>query len=154
MLTRQLVTFALGDCRYALDARIVQRVVRAVEVTPLPKAPPSVLGIISLGGLIVPVFDLRARFGLAPNPLRLSDQLIIATAARRTVALLVDAVDDVVEVDEARIVPESQVLPDLDDVEAVITTADGLVFLHDLETMLSLKESDALAQALAEAGTR
>jgi purine-binding chemotaxis protein CheW len=150
---RQLVTFKLGDGRYALDAATVQRIVRAVEVTALPKAPPVVAGVIDVRGCIVPVFDLRARFGLPLRPMRLSDQLIIATAAGRTIALLVDAVDDVVEVPADHIVPDHQVLPALDYVEALITTDEGLIFLRDLGTILSLGEAGELDEALAEAET-
>lgn len=147
---RQFVTFRLGEGRYALPAAAVQRVVRAVEVTRLPKAPAVVLGVIDLGGHIVAVFDMRTRFGLPSQQVRLSDQLIIATAAQRTVALLVDAVDDVIEVGEDRLVDDDQVLPRLDYVEGVIAAADGPILLHDLETILSLREAEELCAALED----
>jgi purine-binding chemotaxis protein CheW len=60
----QLVVFALDEQRYALRLTAVERIVRAVEVTPLPKAPQIVLGVIDAQGRIIPVVDVRQRFRL------------------------------------------------------------------------------------------
>jgi purine-binding chemotaxis protein CheW len=145
---RQLVTFYLDEGRYAVEAAAVRRVVRVVEVTPLPKAPALVLGVIDLHGQMVPVFDLRARFGLDARDLRLSDQLIIADTSRWTVALLVDAVDDVIEVEEGEVVAQARILPGLDCVQGVAATDEGLVVIHDLEGLLDLPAADRLSDAL------
>lgn len=142
------MTFTLDDGRYALDVFAVRRVVRVVEVTPLPGAPHGVVGVVDVSGEVVPVFDLRVRFGLEPREVRLSDQLVVAAASRRTVALLVDGVEDVLEAQEEAVVPAADVLPGLGHVEGVLTLADGLVFLHDLDTILSLQEARELDEAM------
>ena len=142
------MTFTLDDGRYALDVFAVRRVVRVVEVTPLPGAPHGVVGVVDVSGEVVPVFDLRVRFGLEPREVRLSDQLVVAAASRRTVALLVDGVEDVLEAQEDAVVPAADVLPGLGHVEGVLTLADGLVFLHDLDTILSLQEARELDEAM------
>lgn len=62
MLLEALVVFRLDERRYALPLSVVERVIRAVEVTPLPKAPPIVLGAIDVQGRVVPVLNVRRRF--------------------------------------------------------------------------------------------
>src|SRR5258708_36717482 len=95
-MVNQLVAFILGEQQYALPLATVQRVVRMVEVTPLPKAPAVVLGVIDLQGNIIPVMSMRKRFGMAEPETSLSDQLIVAQAGARKDALVVDCVTSVV----------------------------------------------------------
>jgi chemotaxis signal transduction protein len=64
-----LVVFTLDEQRYALHLDAVKRIVRAVEVTPLPKAPQIVLGVVNVQGKVIPVMNLRSRFSL-PGSLR------------------------------------------------------------------------------------
>jgi purine-binding chemotaxis protein CheW len=145
---RKLVTFSLDDRKFALYVSVVQRIVRVVEVTALPRAPEIVVGIINLQGTVIPVFDIRMRFRLPPREVRLDDQLIIATTAKRTVALMVDSVDDVIEIPGERIIAAEQILPELEYVEGVVKTEDGMILIHDLEKFLSLYEEKALDEAL------
>ena len=143
-----MVTFSLDDRKFALYVSIVQRIIRVVEVTALPKAPGIVVGIINLQGMLVPVFDIRRRFQLPVREMQLSDQLIIASTTKRTVALIVDSVDDVIEIPGERIIAAEQILPGLEYVEGVMKTEDGMVLIHDLERFLSLPEEKVLDEAL------
>ena len=145
---RKLVTFSLDDRKFALYVSTVQRIIRVVEVTALPKAPEIVIGIINMQGRVIPVFDIRMRFRLPPREVGLADQMIIATTAKRTVALMVDSVDDVIEIPGERIIAAEQILPELEYVEGVIKTEEGMVLIHDLENFLSLPEEKALDEAL------
>jgi len=144
----RLVTFSLDDRKIALYVSAVQRIVRVVEVTVLPKAPEIVAGIINLQGTLIPVFDIRMRFRLPPKAVCLDDQMIIATTAKRTVVLIVDSVDDVVEIPGERIVAAERILPELQYLEGVMKTEGGMVLIHDLERFLSLPEEKALDEAL------
>jgi purine-binding chemotaxis protein CheW len=144
----ELVVFTLDEQRYALRLAAVERVVRAVEVTPLPKAPEIVLGMINAQGRIVPVVNVRKRFQLPEREIELNDQFIIARTSRRTVALVVDAVNDVVPCPEAQVVAAEKILPGLDPVEGVLKLSDGMILLHDLDRFLSLDEEQALAEAM------
>ncbi|MGH9857936.1 MAG: chemotaxis protein CheW, partial [Acidobacteriota bacterium] len=96
----QAVVFLLNEQRYALKLSVVGRIVRAVEVTGLPKAPEIVLGVIRIEGRIIPVMNMRKRLHLPEKEIDLSDQFLIAQTARRIVALEVDAVLGVVDYDE------------------------------------------------------
>ena len=145
---RKLVTFSLDDRKFALYVSAVQRIVRVVEVTALPKAPEIVVGIINMQGRVIPVFDIRMRFHLPAREVQLNDQLIIATTMKRTVALLVDSVDDVIEIPEEKIIAAEQILPELEYVEGIVKTQGGMVLIHDLEKFLSLPEEKALDEAL------
>jgi purine-binding chemotaxis protein CheW len=70
--------FTLDAGRYALSLEVVERVVPALELTPLPTAPDIVQGVFNLHGRIVPVMNLRRRFGLPERAIELSDHLIVA----------------------------------------------------------------------------
>ena len=144
----QLVLFALDEQRYALALSSVERIVRVVDVTPLPSAPPIVLGIINVKGDVVPVYDLRRRFRLPEREIHLTDQLMIATTSRQTVALLVDSVSGVLEIAEEEIAPAEKILPEIEYVRGVVKLQDGMVLIHDLEQFLSDEEERILDEAL------
>ena len=144
----QLVVFALEDQRYALHLSAVERIVRAVEMTPLPKAPEIVIGVINLQGRIIPVINIRKRFHLSEREMELSDQLIIANTARRTVALVVDTVDGVIGRLSEEVTPADQVLPRIEYVEGIVKLENGLVLIHDLDKFLSIDEGTKLDEAL------
>jgi purine-binding chemotaxis protein CheW len=145
---RKLVTFSLDDRKFALYVSAIQRIIRVVEVTPLPKAPEIVVGIINMQGQVIPVFDIRRRFQLPVREMQLSDQMIIASTTKRTVALIVDSVNDVIEIPGERIIAAEQILPELEYLEGVVKTEGGMVLIHDLEKFLSRHEEKALDEAL------
>lgn len=146
--TNQLVEFTLDERRYAVSLSTVETAVRMVEVTPLPKAPQIVIGVINLRGRVVPVLDMRARFGLPkrqPSPV---DQLIIARTSRRTVALVVDGVRGVVECPAHQTIAAEEIVPGMKYVTGVIKLEDGMLFIHNLDEFLSLEEEGNLEAAM------
>jgi purine-binding chemotaxis protein CheW len=146
----RLVSFNLDDQKYALFLSAVIRIIRVVEITSLPKAPDIVLGVINMHGQIVPVLDIRKRFRLPQREIQLDNQLIIAQTSKRTVALLVDFVSDVVEISEEKIIAGEHILPGMEYVEGVVKTEDGMILIHDLEQFLSLQEEKALHEAMED----
>lgn len=144
----QVVVFDLDEQRYALPLSNVERIVRVVEITPLPKAPEIVLGVINVRGEIIPVVNIRKRFRLPEREITLSDHLIIAKTSRQSVALLADRVGHVLEVPENKIISAKKILPAMDYVEGVVKLEDGLILIHDLEKFLSLEEERALERAM------
>lgn len=150
--TLALVPFTLDDRRCALRLDVVVRVEQAVRITPLPDAPPVVLGLVDWHGTLVPVVDLRVRFGMPSRPERAEDHLVVARTSRRLLAVLADAVEPVVEVDAAGLLPLDDMIPGATAVAGVARLADGLVVVHDLDTALSLDDETALDQALARRG--
>ena len=146
----QLVVFRVDGERYALPLEVVERVVRAVAVTPLPNAPAIVLGAINVHGRVLPVLNLRRRFLLTEREIGPADWFLLARTARQTVVLVVDESDGVLELPTAGIVPSTEVTPGLDQFPGVVRLDDGLVLIHDLETFLSLDEARALHDAMNE----
>ena len=143
-----LVVFQVGEQEFAVGVAAVERVVRAVEIAPLPEAPRGVRGVINLQGRIVPVFDLWQRSGQPDREVRASDHLLIAHTPWRTVALLVDAVMGVVARGDAQVTPMSEILSDFASISGVMKCDGGLVLVHDLEKFLSLEDHAALQLAL------
>ncbi len=153
-MPNQLVVFTLDTQYYALPLARVERVVRAVEVTPLPKTPEIVLGVIDLQGKIVPVISLRKRFGWSEPETSLSDQFVIADTGTRSVALLVNAVTGVLERTAEEITEAKKIIPGAQYVAGIAKLEDGILFLHDLERVLSKKEERQLDGLLTAAVAR
>jgi purine-binding chemotaxis protein CheW len=143
-----LLAFTLDDWRCALELSTVERVYRAVAVTPLPDAPDIVLGVVSVRGIVLPVVDIRRRFRLPEKNLTPDDRLIIARSTGCLVALVVDDVTDVVECAEKDITSPSAIVPGMEYVEGVARLKDGMILIHDLARFLSLEEKAVLEQAL------
>ena len=146
----ELLIFTLDEQRYALRLTDVDRIVRAAAITPLPKAPEVVLGVLDLHGQVIPVINLRRRFRLPERPLRVSDQFVIAQAKLRTVALVVDSAEGVLEGGGEAVTPPEQILAGIGHLEGVTRTEDGLVLIHDLATLLFPEEEELLARALQQ----
>ncbi len=148
----QLLVFTLDGQYYALRLDAVERVVRAVEITPLPDAPEIVRGIINVQGRIVPVIDLRRCFRFPEREIRLSDQFVISSVSQRTVAFVVDAVHGVARCPEEAVVPVAEILPGIGAVEGVMKLTDGMVLIPDIDKVLSPDEEARLDQGLTELG--
>lgn len=149
-MLNQLLAFILDDQQYALALTTVQRVVQMVEVTPLPKAPKVVLGVIDFHGSIIPVMSLRKRFGTAEAEPGLRDQLIVADAGRRTVALLVNSVTGVIERSTEDVIDVEEIVRGTQYLDGITRLEDNILFIHDLDCFLSKKEERDLDGLLAE----
>jgi purine-binding chemotaxis protein CheW len=145
------VVFSLDGQRYALPLAAVRRIVRAVEVTPLPGAPATVLGAIDVEGSIVPVLDMRRRLLLPEREVGPDDQFLIASAKRGTVALVIDAAEGVIERDESAITGSGRIAPGLEHFSGVVSLDGGLALIHDLDQFLSHEQAHALDQSMGRA---
>ncbi|WP_334181137.1 chemotaxis protein CheW [Methylobacter sp.] len=143
-----LLVFTLDDWRCALELSSVEKVYRAVAVTPLPDAPDIVLGVVNVRGAVLPVVDVRRRFRLPEKNLTPDDQFIVANSSGRLVVLVVDNVAGVIECSGEDIVPASAIVPGMEYVEGVARLKDGMILIHNLARFLSLEEKTALEQAL------
>ena len=143
----EILVFELDDHRYGLALDSVREIVRAVALARLPGAPAVVEGVINYRGTVVPVFDLRSRFGHAAKRLELSDHFIVAQAGEALVAVRADRADWPVDVAAADIEALDSPVTSAH-VSAVCKLPDGLVLIHDLETFLSTSESLELHAAL------
>ena len=147
----KVVVFRLDEHRYALSIDNVERIVRAVEVTPLPGSPEIVLGAISVAGRILPVLDMRRRFGLPQREITPADHFLIGRTAQRTVVLAIDQADGVIDTDPGTVTASADIVPSLAHVQGVARLDDGLALIHDLDTFLSSDEAFSLDAAMVQA---
>lgn len=141
--------FRLDELRCGLDASAVLEVLPALAVRPLPGQATFVAGSIDVRGAIVPVLDLRVRFGRPHRAMALSDRLILARVHERTLAVWVDAVEGLSPRDARAVTATGGLLAGDRSLVGVVTTSDGLCSIHDLDGFITACESDALAQAVA-----
>jgi purine-binding chemotaxis protein CheW len=126
----------------------VVRVIHAIEIRHLPKAPEIIIGIINVKGQIIPVADIRKRFGLAEREINLDDRLIIADTGKRKVAFLADSVTGIRDLAPGQQKQAKETLPFAEHLRGVAKVDDGLVLIYDLDRFLSLDEEKELEQAL------
>lgn len=144
----RLLVFVVGTQRYALALERVHRVVRMVEVAPLPKAPEVVMGVINVKGAVIPVMNMRHRFGVPSVANDINGRIIITDGAERRLGLAVDSVDGLVDYDEEEIELAKDLIPDQQYIAGIHKTQDGMLFIQDLDACLSRQESDQLDKSL------
>jgi purine-binding chemotaxis protein CheW len=145
-----ILVFAVDSDRYAIPASEVEQIVRSVAITELPGAPVVVEGVVDVRGTIVPVLDLRRRFGLPERPVTLSDLLIIASSGARRVALRTDGEASIRKIDPGALGQANDSLAQSRYVAGLAKLPDGIIVIHDLARFLSEAESESLAKALAD----
>jgi purine-binding chemotaxis protein CheW len=144
-----MLVFEVGASRYGIDLAAVREVVRAVLVAPLPGAPPVVEGIIDVRGRIVPVYDIRIRFGMRPRALDAEDRFVLASANERLVALHCERAERLATVPRSAIQRADVVSLGDRRIAGVASLDDGLILLTDLRVFLDDAENAALDAALA-----
>ena len=112
--TRHLLTFSLGNEEYALDIEQIREIIKPREITDIPRVPPFVLGIVSLRGIIVPIYDLKQRLKLGRVEVAAESRIIVCQEEERIVGLLVDRITQVVRLQDRNLEPPPNVLSGID----------------------------------------
>ena len=155
--TVQLVTFQVGAEEYGLDINSITEVVRPLKITPLPRMPEFIEGVVNLRGIIIPIVDLRKRFGLAAfhDDLRKMRMMITKGVAATSAAngqellgLVVDTVQEVLHVPKKDIepAPAAATGKQSDFVNGMGKVGNRLIILLDIARILSPQERSALAE--------
>jgi len=140
-----LVVFVLGGKRCALRLSAVERVLRAVAVTPLTEASARIIGVVAMPGRVLPVVDLRPCLGLPRKEIELSDRFLVAHTSRTSLIVLADTVEGVIEYEPGALVPVRRILPQAASVDGIVCFSDGLSYIHALDTFLALGGEAALS---------
>ena len=145
----QLVSFVIENEEFGIDILKVQEIIRPVEITRVPNSPAFVEGVINLRGRIVPVVDLRKRFGLPERDQDQHTRIIVVELVDRVVGFMMDAVKEVIRVDRRVIepAPELAIGIDTDYIKGVAKLEDRLLILLELEEVLTEYEKDAVRDA-------
>ncbi len=142
----QMVSFVLNEEEFGVDILKVQEIIRIVELTRVPNAPHFVEGVINLRGRIVPVIDLRKRFGLPQNEFDKNSRIVIVAVNNLVVGFLVDKVKEVLRVPKAVIEPPPEITSTIhtDYIIGVAKLDDRLLIVLDLERILAPSEKNEL----------
>jgi purine-binding chemotaxis protein CheW len=114
LISSQYLAFHLDDEEYALDIKRISEIIKVREFTDIPRAPEFVLGIISLRGVVVPVFDLRLRLNLGSSGLLPTSRIVVCQLEDVSVGFLVDSINQVVTLVDEDLEPPPGVLSGLD----------------------------------------
>lgn len=151
-LTLQFLTFTLGQEEYGVDIMSVREIKAWSDVTRLPNAPKFMLGVMNLRGLIIPIFDLRARFSGEFTQVHPKNVIIVLALEKRLIGILVDAVSDIVETVQGEIKPPPTADLSIDEryVHGLISLQQRMIVLLDIEHLF---DKEALAKALPHDAT-
>ncbi|MFW5487430.1 MAG: chemotaxis protein CheW [Desulfovibrio sp.] len=143
----QLVTFSIGDEEFGVDILKVQEIIRTMEITKVPKAPLFVEGVINLRGKVIPIIDLRRRFGLETRDHDKNTRIIVIEINNMIVGFVVDSVSEVLRIPASTVEPPPPVVAGLESeyISGVGKLEDRLLILLDLDRLLSSEEKDMLA---------
>jgi purine-binding chemotaxis protein CheW len=144
----QVACFFVGEQEYALDIMRIKEIINPVTITPVPRAPEFIEGIIELRGAFLPVVDLRKRFELEVTPSTRETKYVIVGLEGRIVGLIVDRVTEVRHIDTESISepPDFAVRPEARFWDGVVKQDDRIVMLIALDQILSPAEKAELRQ--------
>jgi purine-binding chemotaxis protein CheW len=140
--SKNLVGFTIAGVHYAVNILRVREILNPLAVVPIPHAPPAVLGVADHRGEVVPVLDVRTRFGLPRADVTRRTKWIVVELGDRLVGLVVDSVTDVFGASEPdqRSVPEIGVGDAARGIAAVYAHGGHLVFVLDVDRIAAVAE--------------
>ena len=143
----QFISFAIGDDQYGVDIMAVREIKGWTAITHLPRQPDYVRGVLNLRGVIVPIVDLRCRFGQGTTEATPLHIVIIVQIGAKLVGLLADRVLDIVSLDGTQIQPVPRVVQAarLDFLSGIVTVDDAMIALIDLPNLLSVNNTTSEA---------
>lgn len=135
----QFLTFNLGDELYGVDILRVQEIKGYTTVTKIPNTPPHIKGVLNLRGTIVPIIELRTKFGMPTIEYTAFTVIIVVVVRDKVMGLVVDSVSDVLDIDKKDIQPPPQfgAKVDVSFLNGIGKSGDKLVALLDMDRLLS-----------------
>lgn len=143
----QLVVFDLASEAYGVDIGAVREIIRMQEITCVPRTPEFVEGVINLRGKVIPVIDLRRRFGLPVADQNDDNRIVVVDIGGQGIGVIVDAVTEVLRLATDAVEPPSAVITttDSDYLLGIAKVENRLIILLDLERVLTEEEMSALS---------
>ncbi|MEL6978879.1 MAG: chemotaxis protein CheW [Pseudomonadota bacterium] len=143
--TKQYVTFAVGERLYGVEIVRVREIKQWTPTTALPNQPHYTRGVLNLRGTIVPVQDLRARFGGPITEATENHVVVIASIGEQSVGILVDAVSDILTVspEDVRAIPSGAREMDLESISGLVSSGDEMIALLELDRLFPTRNEMA-----------
>jgi len=155
--TMQLVSFRLGQEEYGVEITKVQEIILMGEITRVPQVPPYIKGLINLRSTVIPILDLRLRFGLPPQEPTDETRIVVLNVQEKTIGMIVDAVNQVLRINRDQIAPPPPTVGKVgrECLTGLVRLDGRLLILLDVDKILvdadqELTESSATAEADAE----
>jgi purine-binding chemotaxis protein CheW len=145
----QYLTFTLGDECYGVDILRVQEIKGYTAVTRIPNTPDYIRGVLNLRGTIVPIVDLRTKFGMEKVDLTMFTVIVVVVVRDRVMGIVVDAVSDVLNIAAKDVQPPPAFGDKVDTsfIQSIAKSGDKLITLLDIDRVLSMGELDQAAAA-------
>ena len=142
---RELIAFRIGDQEFCVNIMSVREIRGWTPATPLPNSPSYVLGVINLRGVVLPIINLSIRLGMKPVEPEARHVIIVAQAGAKVVGLLVEAVSDILTVNDDNIQPTPEVTSDLEKQYArgILAIDKRMICLIELGALFPDAESEA-----------
>jgi purine-binding chemotaxis protein CheW len=140
----QFISFAIGDDQYGVDIMAVREIKGWSQITALPRQPDYMRGVLNLRGVMVPIIDLRCRFGQGMTEATPLHIVIVVQIGARHVGLLADRVLDIVPVDASQIQPVPRIAQGsrAEFLSGLVTIESGMIALIDLSRLLSVTDGE------------
>jgi purine-binding chemotaxis protein CheW len=138
----ELIAFNIGEQQFCLSTAAVREIRGWTAVTPLPHAPPFVLGVVNLRGVVLPIVDLAVRLGFPPSQPTARHAIIVAEVGNQVAGLLVDGVSDIFTADDAQIQPTPEIAAETANLylRGVIAMDGRLIGVIDIVNLLPATE--------------
>jgi purine-binding chemotaxis protein CheW len=151
--TMQLVSFTLAKETYGIEITKVREIILITEITHVPEAPAFLRGLINLRSTVIPVIDLRARFGMPPGEVSDENRIMVLQACGKTIGIVVDAVSEVLRVKQEQIAPPPPTVAGLgrDYLSGLVKLDKQLLILLDIDKIFGDEEIDVMKDAVAGA---
>ncbi|PTN37323.1 chemotaxis protein CheW [Desulfonatronum sp. SC1] len=143
----QLVTFNIGNEEFGVEILKVQEIIRMLGITRVPKAPDFVEGVINLRGKVIPIIDLRKRFGMPGQEHDKHTRIIVIEINAVIIGFVVDSVSEVLRIPVNTVEPPPPIISGIESeyIRGVGKLADRLLILLDLDNLLSKGEQGMLS---------
>ncbi len=152
----RFLTFFIEEEQYGLDIARVKEIIALMKVTHIPKTPAFVKGVINLRGSIIPVVDIRLKFGMSEKEESVDTAIIIYEIDKVAIGFVVDRVEDVVTIDKDHInsAPDFGASIDTTFISGVAEIEDGVIMMLDLKNLFDHNELTDIGQLEKAAATK
>ncbi len=149
----QLVSFRLAQEEYGIEITRIQEIILMGEITEMPQTPPFIRGLINLRSTVIPIVDLRLRFGLSPQEPTDETRIVVVNVQGKVIGIIVDAVSEVLRVSKEQIAPPPPTVAGLgeDYLIGLAKLDKRLLILLDIDGILNEKDADRCEELSAAA---
>lgn len=147
--TRQIVTFNIGKEKFGVDILKIKEIIRLIESTRVPNTPDFVEGVINLRGGVIPIIDVRSRFGLPRKKVDKNTRIMVFELKDKIVGFVVDRVNEVIRIPINAIEPPPDMISGIETkyITGIAVFNNQMIILIELEEIISFDEKKVLSDS-------